>query len=89
MRLSPQGNGGYEEEEEEDEAVVGRNVKQDKPLFLDDDDTMMESGEEIEIAGSADTRAAVPERQGSCLCFCYVHLSWAWDPLRLCPVPSN
>lgn len=65
MRLAPQGNGGYEAEEE-DEAVVGRDMKQVKPLFLDDD-TVMESGsEEIEIAGSADTRAAVPERQGSC-----------------------
>jgi len=57
--------GDGEEKDEEDEAAVG--IKE-KPLFLDDDDATMQSGDEnMDMTGSADmTSSAVPERRGSC-----------------------
>jgi len=64
MRTPSQVSGGGEEDEE-DEAAVG--VKE-KPLFLDDEDATMQSGDEdMDTTGSADmTAAPVPERRGLC-----------------------
>jgi len=64
MRTPSQVRGGSGEDEE-DEGAVG--IKE-KPLFLDDEDATMQSGDEdMDTTGSADmTAAAVPERRGSC-----------------------